>query len=98
MATFINEPSHTCNEYLLIPGYSSSECVPANVSLKTPLVRFKKNSAQAPSFLSAGGRARFAFSPRNGRKCRLPPVFELVAAGVHRTPAFRWVRAPLPYT
>lgn len=42
MATFINEPSHTFNEYLLIPGYSSSECVPANVSLKTPLVRFKK--------------------------------------------------------
>ena len=42
MATFINEPSHTFNEYLLIPGYSSSECVPANVSLKTPLVKFKK--------------------------------------------------------
>lgn len=42
MATFINEPSHTFNEYLLIPGYSSSECVPANVSLKTPLVKYKK--------------------------------------------------------
>ena len=42
MATFINEPSHTFNEYLLIPGYSSSECVPSNVSLKTPLVKFKK--------------------------------------------------------
>ncbi len=42
MATFINEPSHTFNEYLLIPGYSSSECVPANVSLKTPLVKFRK--------------------------------------------------------
>ncbi|MBQ5996178.1 MAG: IMP dehydrogenase [Clostridia bacterium] len=42
MAKFINEPSHTFNEYLLIPGYSSSECVPANVSLKTPLVKFKK--------------------------------------------------------
>ncbi|MEE0970389.1 MAG: IMP dehydrogenase [Clostridia bacterium] len=42
MATFINEASHTFNEYLLIPGYSSSECVPANVSLKTPLVKFKK--------------------------------------------------------
>ena len=34
MAKFINEPSHTFNEYLLIPGYSSAECVPANVSLK----------------------------------------------------------------
>lgn len=42
MATYINEPSHTFNEYLLIPGYSSSECVPTNVSLKTPLVKFKK--------------------------------------------------------
>ncbi|MBO5898796.1 MAG: IMP dehydrogenase, partial [Clostridia bacterium] len=42
MATFINEPSHTFNEYLLIPGYSSSECIPANVSLKTPLVRYKR--------------------------------------------------------
>ena len=42
MATFFNEPSHTFNEYLLIPGYSSSECVPANVSLKTPLVKYKK--------------------------------------------------------
>lgn len=42
MPVFINEPSHTFNEYLLIPGYSSSECVPANVSLKTPLVKFRK--------------------------------------------------------
>jgi len=42
MARFINEPSHTFNEYLLIPGYSSSECIPANVSLNTPLVKFKK--------------------------------------------------------
>ncbi len=42
MAKIINEPSHTFNEYLLIPGYSSAECIPANVSLKTPLVRFKK--------------------------------------------------------
>ena len=47
MATYINEPSHTFNEYLLIPGYSSSECVPANVSLKTPLVKFKKGEKPA---------------------------------------------------
>ena len=47
MATFINEPSHTFNEYLLIPGYSSAECVPANVSLKTPLVKFKKGEKPA---------------------------------------------------
>ncbi len=42
MATFIQEPAHTFNEYLLIPGYSSSECIPANVSLRTPLVRFRR--------------------------------------------------------
>ena len=42
MATIINEPSHTFNEYLLIPGYSSSACVPANVSLRTPLVKFRR--------------------------------------------------------
>ncbi len=47
MATFINEPSHTFNEYLLIPGYSSSECIPANVSLKTPLVKYKKGQESA---------------------------------------------------
>ena len=47
MATFIQEPSHTFNEYLLIPGYSSSQCIPANVSLKTPLVKFKKGETPA---------------------------------------------------
>ena len=49
MATFINEPSHTFNEYLLIPGYSSSECIPANVSLRTPLVRYKRGEEPAIS-------------------------------------------------
>ena len=42
MAKYYNEPSHTFSEYLLIPGYTSRECIPANVSLKTPLVKFKK--------------------------------------------------------
>ena len=42
MAHFCNEPSHTFSEYLLIPGYTSEQCIPANVSLKTPLVKFKK--------------------------------------------------------
>ena len=49
MAKFINEPSHTFNEYLLVPGYSSAECIPANVSLKTPLVKFKKGEEPALS-------------------------------------------------
>ena len=42
MAKFINEPAHTFNEYLLIPGLSTRKCTPDNVTLKTPLVRFKK--------------------------------------------------------
>ena len=49
MATIINEPSHTFNEYLLIPGYSSSECIPANVSLKTPLVKHRLGEEPAIS-------------------------------------------------
>ena len=47
MAIYINEPSHTFNEYLLIPGYSSCECMPANVSLKTPLVKYRKGEKPA---------------------------------------------------
>ena len=42
MAYYFKDVSHTFNEYLLVPGYSSAECIPANVSLKTPLVKFKK--------------------------------------------------------
>nr|MCR5330437.1 IMP dehydrogenase [Lachnospiraceae bacterium] len=49
MATIINEPSHTFNEYLLIPGYSSSECIPANVSLRTPLVKHRLGEEPAIS-------------------------------------------------
>ena len=47
MATYFNEPSHTFSEYLLVPGYSSAECMTANVSLKTPLVKFKKGEESA---------------------------------------------------
>ena len=42
MATFFEGESHTFSEYLLVPGYSSHENIPANVSLETPLVRFRK--------------------------------------------------------
>ncbi|MGN0046437.1 MAG: IMP dehydrogenase [Eggerthellaceae bacterium] len=42
MAFIFEEPSRTFNEYLLVPGYSSAECTPANVSLKTPLTKFRK--------------------------------------------------------
>ncbi len=42
MAHYISEPSHTFSEYLLIPGYTSESCIPTNVSLKTPLVKFRQ--------------------------------------------------------
>ena len=42
MAYYYSEPSHTFSEYLLIPGYTSEECIPSNVSLRTPLVKYRK--------------------------------------------------------
>jgi IMP dehydrogenase len=45
MARYFNHVSRTFNEYLLIPGLTSKECFPANVSLKTPLVKYSKGSA-----------------------------------------------------
>ncbi|MBQ4649240.1 MAG: IMP dehydrogenase, partial [Firmicutes bacterium] len=47
MAHYFSEPSRTFNEYLLVPGYSSKECRVENVSLKTPLVKFKKGEEPA---------------------------------------------------
>ncbi|MGE4465285.1 IMP dehydrogenase, partial [Sphaerochaeta sp.] len=44
MAYFFDEPSHTFSEYLLVPGYSDTTCIPSNVSLKTPLVKYSKGS------------------------------------------------------
>ena len=42
MAYYYSEPSHTFSEYLLIPGYTSEACIPSNVSLRTPLVKYRK--------------------------------------------------------
>ena len=49
MAYFFEEPSRTFNEYLLVPGFSSSECIPEAVSLKTPLVKYKQGQEPAIS-------------------------------------------------
>ena len=48
MAYYFEEPSRTFGEYLLVPGYSSSQCVPDAVSLKTPLVKYKKGQEECP--------------------------------------------------
>ena len=42
MAFYYEEVSRTFSEYLLVPGYSSSTCTTAAVSLKTPVTKFKK--------------------------------------------------------
>ena len=52
MAYYFDESSRTFNEYLLVPGYSSSECVPNAVSLKTPLVKYRKGEEECPVSLS----------------------------------------------
>ena len=46
MAYYYPEPSHTFSEYLLIPGYTSEACIPDNVSLRTPLVKYKKGQEE----------------------------------------------------
>ena len=47
MAYYFKEPSRTFSEYLLVPGYTSEECIPANVNLSTPLTKFKKGEEPA---------------------------------------------------
>ncbi|MBO5907963.1 MAG: IMP dehydrogenase [Clostridia bacterium] len=52
MATYFNEPSRTFSEYLLIPGYTDERCVPQNVSLRTPLVRYRKGKEECPIMMN----------------------------------------------
>ncbi|MDR1320898.1 MAG: IMP dehydrogenase [Gracilibacteraceae bacterium] len=47
MAHYVKEPSRTFSEYLLLPGFTSAECQPDNVSFLTPLVKFSKNERAA---------------------------------------------------
>ncbi|MBR1457117.1 MAG: IMP dehydrogenase [Oscillospiraceae bacterium] len=52
MAYFYSEPSRTFNEYLLIPGYTSEDCVPDKVSLRTPLVKYRRGQEECPICLN----------------------------------------------
>ncbi len=61
MAYFFKEPSHTFNEYLLVPGYSSAECQTKNVSLKTPLVKYKKGVEEPALSLNSSCISNHAF-------------------------------------
>lgn len=51
MAYIFDEPSRTFSEYLLVPGYSGAAHMPTNVSLKAPLVKYKKGE-EAPLSLN----------------------------------------------
>ena len=46
MAYIFEEPSHTFDEYLLVPGYNGPDCIPANFSLQTPVVRYNKKAGE----------------------------------------------------
>lgn len=52
MAFIFDEPSRTFSEYLLVPGYSSAEATPQNVSLQTPLVKYRKGEETCPLSLN----------------------------------------------
>lgn len=47
MAVYLNDVSRTFGEYLLIPGLTTKQCVPSNVSLKTPLVKHHESEKSA---------------------------------------------------
>ncbi len=48
MAFYFEEQSRTFGEYLLVPGFSGAEHVPTAVSLKTPLVKYRKGEENCP--------------------------------------------------
>ena len=52
MAKYYEDISHTFSEYLLVPAYSSKDCVPSNVSLRTPLVKYRKGKEECPLSLN----------------------------------------------
>ena len=42
MSEILNDISRTFNEFLLLPNLTDERCIPMNVSLRTPLTKFKK--------------------------------------------------------
>ncbi|MGB4609431.1 MAG: IMP dehydrogenase [Saccharofermentanales bacterium] len=52
MAFIYEELSRTFSEYLLVPNLTERTCVPANVSLKTPLIRYRKGEEESPVSLN----------------------------------------------
>ena len=52
MASIQSELSRTFSEYLLIPNLTSKECIPDNVSLKAPLIKYRKGEEESPISLN----------------------------------------------
>ncbi len=52
MAYIFNELSRTFSEFLLVPNLTSEDCTPDNVSLKTPLTKFRKGEEECPLSLN----------------------------------------------
>lgn len=48
MATIFSETSRTFSEYLLIPNLTTKTCTPNNVTLKTPIVKYRKGKENSP--------------------------------------------------
>lgn len=44
MAQIINDISRTFNEYILVPGLTAKDCIPENISIKTPLVKYSRGN------------------------------------------------------
>ncbi|HEY5562404.1 MAG TPA: IMP dehydrogenase [Clostridiaceae bacterium] len=42
MAYYYNDVSRTFSEYLLVPNLTRKDCIPSNVNLKTPIVKYNK--------------------------------------------------------
>ena len=98
MAFYYSEPSHTFSEYLLIPGYTAEDCVPANVSLRTPLTRFRKGESQGEKItlptgfdtLFPAGLVRYGHSLSNTSALHVPALRPVRAAAsdptIHLSP------------
>lgn len=48
MAQYIPEESRTFSEYLLIPNLNTKECIPSRVSLRTPVVKYRRGQEESP--------------------------------------------------
>ena len=47
MAIYLNDVSRTFGEYLLVPGLTTKLCVPSNISLRAPLVKYRAGEMPA---------------------------------------------------